>query len=142
MRDYPIMQFILIDYSKVYYETITKTTVPSMRGGRFVQIRDEAAEYLVLSPKGLSSFHANIVERFCLLQGLEGKYTSKRMDKYEILDSGWDIIGGGKWFVNDEEKWFHLFDKSGVYGKFDPVGLRHGILVSGKYKGYDIKITI
>lgn len=76
------------------------------------------------------------------MQGLEGEYTTKRMDKYEISTTDWLTIGGGKWFVDDQKKWLHLFDKSGVYGKFDPVGLRHRILVSGKYKGYDIKITI
>jgi len=135
------MKFLLFDYSKVYYETISKTTVPSERGGKFIQIRNEDKEYLVLSPKELSSFHANIVERFCLLKGLEGEYTTKRMDKFEISDPDWDIIGGGKWFVNDKKKWLHLFDVSGVYGKFDHVDLWENLLVSEQFKEYEIRIT-
>ena len=135
------MKFTLLDYSEVFYNTISKTLVPAERGGKFVQIRNESTEYLVLSPKELSSFHANILERFCLLQGLKGEYATKRMDKYEITDTAWEIIGGGKWFVNEHRKWLHLFNESGVYRKFDPAGLKERILLSVKFERYEVKIT-
>lgn len=136
-----VKKFILIDYSEVFFRTISKSHIPSERGGKFIQIRNENTEYLVLSPRELSSFHANIIERFCMLNGLTGEYTTKKMDEYDITDPDWIIIGGGKWFFNDHEKWIHLFDKSGVYGKFDHTGLRDKILSSENFKEYDIRIT-
>jgi hypothetical protein len=135
------MKFKIIDYSDIYFKTISKTDVPSKRGGNFIQIMDEDTEYLVLSPAGLSSFHANIAERFCLLKGIEGAYTTKRMDKYEIYDPEWIIIGGGKWVIDEKEKRFHLFAESGTYGKFDSRGLRKKILATERLVGYEVKIS-
>lgn len=134
--------FELIDYSTVFYKTIAKKPMPEKRGGKFIQIRNEEkkTEYLVLSPSELSSFHANIVERFCLLKGIEGVYTTKKMDRYEIQDPEWVIVGGGKWSIDDNEKRLVLFDNSGVYGKFDAKGLRKKILDTGKLPGYEITI--
>lgn len=132
--------FELIDYSAVFYKTIAKKPMPEKRGGKFIQIRNEEAEYLVLSPSVLSSFHANIVERFCLLKGIDGSYTTKRKDRFEIHDPEWHIIGGGKWSIDDAEKRLVLSDNSGVYGKFDEKGLRKKILDTGKLIGYEVKI--
>ena len=95
----------------------------------------------MLSPAGLSSFHANIAERFCLLQGIEGEYTTKKMDKYEIYDPEWIIIGGGKWVIDEKEKQLYLFAESLTYGKFDSRGLRKKILADGKLAGYEVKIS-
>jgi len=134
------MKFKIIDYSDIYFKTISKADVPSNRGGKFIQIRNEDAEYLVLSPEGLSSFHANIVGRFCLLNGIEGKYTTKKMDKYEIHDPEWIIVGGGKWVIGEKEKRFHLFAESLAYGKFDLHGLRKKILSTEKLAGFQVKI--
>lgn len=55
----------------------------------------------MLSPPELSSFHANIVKRFCLTQNVEGRHTTERKDKFEITDPAWTIIGGGKWTINE-----------------------------------------
>ena len=134
--------FELIDYSFFYYKTIAKKPIPEKRGGKFIQIRNEErkTEYLVFSPSELSSFHANIVERFCFLKGIEGVYTTKKMDRYEIQDPEWLIIGGGKWSMDDNEKRLVLFDNSGVYGRFDSNGLRKKILDTGKLQGYEVKI--
>jgi hypothetical protein len=60
------MSFKFVDYSATYFTTIAKKPIPSNRSGKFVQIinRSTSDEYLVLSPKELSVYHANIVEWF------------------------------------------------------------------------------
>ena len=58
------MEMTIIDYSQLYYKIMRKTVVPWQRGGKFVQIRHGNNEYLIFSPKGLSSYLADIVERF------------------------------------------------------------------------------
>ena len=65
---------IIIDYTSLYYTSIARTAVPSLVSGKFVQIRKENELYLVLSPKEMTKYHANIIERFCMDKGIEGSY--------------------------------------------------------------------
>jgi hypothetical protein len=132
--------FTIIDLSEVYFMRIEKTSMPDKRGGKFVQLRNSDGEYLVFSPKELSSFHANIVERFCMMQKIKGRYTSKRMDCFEIEDQEWEIVGGGKWHIDTKEKKLVLFDTSGMYGKFESKGLKERIRASGNMAEYQIQI--
>jgi hypothetical protein len=89
------MAFELSEYSPLYYTMIAKTDIPPVIIGKFVQIRSGSMEYLVLSPKDFTKYHANIVERFCLDKGIEGSYDPDRK-RFDIYDLEWDIVGGEK----------------------------------------------
>ena len=65
------ISLVFIDYTPLYYATIAKAAMPPVISGKFVQIRNESTEYLVLSPKEFTKYHANIVERFFLTRGLK-----------------------------------------------------------------------
>lgn len=126
------MNFHFIDYSEVYFKTIAKKPIPSQRGGKFVQIVNHATgdEYLVLSPKELSIYHANIVERFCLLNGnIQGSYNAKK-DFFEIQYPDWEVIGGGVWAINEKKKTLTLGGESKMYGRFDRSDMRRKIATS------------
>jgi hypothetical protein len=77
--------------------------LPERRHGKFIQIRSDETEYLLLSPGDLSAYHANIVELFFSEKQIEGMYNGKQ-DYYEINAPGWKIIGGGMWAINETEK--------------------------------------
>ncbi len=79
-------------------------------------------EYLVLSPEELTKYHANIVERFCLDNGIEGSYDAEHK-RYNIYDQEWVVVGGGKFEINTSNKTVRLYDDSMAYGKFDSRGL-------------------
>ena len=70
----------LIDYTPFYYTSLAGTPVPAVVAGKFVQIRNGDTLYLVFSPKELTKYHANIVERFCMDKGIEGSYDAKRRE--------------------------------------------------------------
>ncbi len=110
-----------------------------MRKGKFVQIIHNNGEYLVLSPKELSRYHANIVERFCLQYKIDGYY-DRALHKFEIIDSEWDVVGGGRWDMDEENKILHLFDNSQAYGRFDASDLREKVLLNAWFSGYKVKI--
>ena len=116
------MAFELIDYIQLYYTEIAKTDVPPVIIGKFVQIRNESMEYLVLSPRDFTKYHANIVERFCLDKRIEGSYDLDRK-RYDIYDQEWDIVGGGKFEIDATKQTIRFYDESMVYGKFDSRGL-------------------
>jgi len=133
------MKFILIDYSGLFYKTIAKKNTPVKRSGKFIQIRNNDMEYLVLSPKDLAVYHANIVERFCIEKGVAGTYNPKR-DHYQINEPHWDIAGGGIWTINEKEKSLNFSGSSQAYGKFDRRELREKVLSVKSMADYIVKI--
>jgi hypothetical protein len=134
------MSFHLIDYSEHYYRGPAGEPVPESRGGKFVQIRDGGNEYIVLSPGGLSMYHANIVERFCELNGLDGHWNSGRTF-YRIAGNSWTVVGGGRWAINSAKKILELGSSSQAYGRFISEGLETKILSLDEMKGYIVKIA-
>jgi hypothetical protein len=132
------MDLELIDYTQLYYTAIAKTEIPPLVAGKFVQLRNGSKEYLVLSPKEFTKYHANIVERFCLDSVLEGSYDAERK-QYAIDDQAWNIVGGGKYEINTTKQTINFFDNSMAYGKFDLRGLREKILSIPRYSGYAVE---
>ena len=120
------MEFILIDYSNVYFEGMAKKSIPENRSGKFVLICSEDKEFLILSPQELSIYHANIVERFCSLRKIEGAFNLKR-DHFKIFNSNWNVLGGGRWEIKGAKKVIRLFGASKAYGRFDSRGLKEKI---------------
>lgn len=116
--------------------------MPKRRGGKFVQILDEINdnEYLILSPKDLSIYHANIVERFCAQKCIEGSYNGKK-DFFTIHDNDWDVIGGGIWMIDDAKKTLELSGVSQRYGAFEASGLKSKIFNSGDFPGYSFFVN-
>jgi hypothetical protein len=130
---------IFLDYSEIYYQAIGKTSIPDKRLGKFVQIRNNDKEYLVLCPKGLSVYHANIVERFFTQLKIKGNYNSKG-DYYEINENGWEVLGGGIWAINETDRLLHLSGSSQAYGQYDRRELREKIEGLEEMSGYRIVI--
>jgi|WetSurMetagenome_2_1015567.scaffolds.fasta_scaffold00578_11 hypothetical protein len=134
-------QFLVIDYSFTYYSDILISPLPAKRSGKFVQIiRDtEQKEYFVMSPKELSVFHANIVERFCVLNEIDGRYNSKR-DFFHIADLDWTVYGGGMFAIDDAARVIKLHGYSTAYGNFNADRLKDKLQASGQLQGYQIII--
>jgi len=130
---------IFIDYTPFYYTSLTGTPVPAVVTGKFVQIRNGDTLYLVLSPKDLTKYHANIIERFCMDKGIEGRYDSRK-EKFTIHDHAWFIVGGGKFERDANSKAIKLYDNSMAYGKFDGSGLKEMLGTLPEFTGYTIFI--
>lgn len=130
---------ILIDYTSFYYVSCSGAPIPSVTAGKFVQIRNGNALYLVFSPRELTKFHENIIERFCMDKGIEGSYDGKR-EKFTTKDQTWVIIGGGKFERNTDKKAIKLYDNSMAYGKFDAAGLKEILAAFPEFTGCTIII--
>ncbi|NTW59029.1 MAG: hypothetical protein HGB21_07760 [Nitrospirae bacterium] len=133
------MPTVLIDYIPFYYTSIAQTAIPPVVSGKFVQIRNGNTLYLVLSPKELTKYHGNIVERFCMDKGIEGSYDTKR-EKFAILDQAWVIVGGGKFERDGIYKAIKLYNNSMAYGKFDATGLKELLIALPEFSGYTVTI--
>jgi len=133
------MSMTFIDYTPFYFTSIAGSAVPSVTVGKFVQIRNGSTLYLVLSPKELTKYHANIIERFCMDKGIEGSYDAKR-EKFFISDQAWQVIGGGKFERDANKKAIKLYDNSMAYGKFDATGLKEMLMTLPEYSSYNVII--
>ncbi|MDH4161197.1 MAG: hypothetical protein OEW15_00700 [Nitrospirota bacterium] len=130
---------VFIDYTPVYYSSIMKTDIPSATVGKFVQIWNSNEIYLILSPKELTKYHANIVERFCMDKGIEGSYDSRK-EKFFIHDKAWHILGGGKFERDGNKKAIKFSDTSMAYGKFKTDGMKEMLAALPEFAGYTIMI--
>jgi len=130
---------IFIDYSETYYMNVAKTALPESRAGKFVQIRKKATEYLVFSPKEFAPYHADLVGRFCSDKGIKGSYSDEGK-RFNIHNTAWAVIGGGRFEMNIAKRYIRLYDNSMAYGRFDPAGLKEKILSVDELSGYDVKI--
>ena len=133
------VKVIFIDYSEKYFRDIAKTTVPDRRAGKFVQIRNNDMEYFVFSPKELTPYHADLVERFCAEKRLEGSYNEKNKS-FIIHEPAWVVAGGGKFEIDKTEKLIRIYDNSMAYGRFDSEGLREKILSISGMSDYKVLI--
>lgn len=135
------MKFDLIDYSEYYYTKSGHLQIPVCRGGKFVQIRNVITdtEYIVLAPKALAEFHADIVKLFCTFNKISGRESGKKK-LFMISDSNWSVVGGGKWVMNSKKRIIELGDLSMAYGPFDHVGLEDKLLSLEQMKDYTIEI--
>ena len=130
------MAFRIVDFSPVQYPD----GVPALRQGKFVHlVEGEEEELLVLSPYELSVFHAQILERYCRLSGLEGRFIRKS-EIYEVIGSDIEIIGGGHWKLDEAQLKLALFGESTIYGKFGVKDLREKVQGLSEYKNYEVAI--
>ncbi len=134
-----VMAMVFIDYAHLYYKAIVHTEAPPVISGKFVQIRNEATEYLVFSPKEFAKYHANIVERFCLDKGIEGSYDPEGK-RYVIADRAWSVDGGGKYEIDTKKKTIRLYDNSMAYGKFNIQGMKKKILSLTAFSVFTVRI--
>ena len=130
------MGFRIVDFSSVQYPD----GMPAVRQGKFVHLVEGVEEeLLVLSPYEQSVFHAQILERYCMLKGVEGRFIRKP-ELYEVIGAGIEIIGGGHWKLNETEFSLVLFGESTIYGGFRMEGLQSKVQVLPGYEKYKILI--
>jgi hypothetical protein len=133
------MEFRIIDYSFLHFRG-RKGPAPASREGKFVQLRNGEVEYLVFSPDAMSTYHANIIARFCHDEKIAGLYRTWRTDDFRFKAAGWKIVGGGYWEVDEDRMRMTLSGTAQPYGKFDPEGLVLKIISLGGMEEYDIEI--
>jgi len=130
---------VLVDYSKQRHSASAKRDLPEKSNGKFVQIRNQRQEYLVISPGEVAVYHANIVERFCKERGLDGSYDNARR-RFTIHDPAWLITGGGRCDIDTTKKRIRFYGESMAYGRFDSRGFKEKVLSLAEFANYRMTI--
>lgn len=126
----------LVDFSDRHFDN----NLPPQRGGKFVLIKGGGALYLVLSPKGLDTYHANIVERFCLFKGGVSGSFSRGREYYRLDEPGWSVQGGGYWVIDEASRAVRFAGESKAYGWFDRGVLKECVSRLGEFEGFGVEV--
>lgn len=92
------MRFELMDYSRDYFDKL-----PPERGGKFIQVIGGDTHYIIMAPREMCTFHANIAKRFFDSLGIRGRYNHKS-DNYTLTHPDWALPGGGHWELNEKDR--------------------------------------
>jgi hypothetical protein len=112
------MKLTAIDYSEVCFALLEDSPVPRKRGGKFVVMTNGDRHYAVFSPRELSAYHANIIERFLQQEGIQGRYNEKG-DVFYFSSAEWKVDGGGFWELDESRGLLQLSGNSQSYGGAD-----------------------
>jgi hypothetical protein len=128
------------DYTDAYYETVRHEPAPDVRTGKFVHIVGPTDEYLVLSPTGLTKFHAHIIERFCQLHAQLSCSLSPSQQEMLIDQRGWSVRGGGRFRLDRKTKTLTLWGSSKAYGDFDGAQIQERLSDAAGWNDYAVRL--
>ena len=134
------MGLTVIDYSEVYFALLNDAPVPTRRGGKFVVMTNGDRRYAVFSPRELSAYHANVVERFLWQQGIKGRYNEKG-DLFRFVSGDWEVEGGGHWELDEAEGILQISGYSKSYGGVDLDGLASQLRQTDAFRAIRVVIV-
>lgn len=129
----------VIDFSDLYFRVMQKEAVPPQREGKFVILSRNGDRYAAFSPRELTCYHANIVERLLLQHGVRGRYNMKG-DEYYFDSSDWTVEGGGYWRLDQQAGRLELFGRSASYGAVDLEATAAELRQAGAFDGADVVV--
>jgi hypothetical protein len=107
--------------------------------GKFVQLRWKGEPWLLFASKDQHAFHNQIVAHFMSEQHLPHYWQSPEILNFERPDL--QIVGGGKFWLDWQQKQLLLSDNSMVYGRFEEAGLIAAMHACGMpWAGFSIEI--
>jgi hypothetical protein len=112
--------------------------VEPRREGKFVLLRLHGQRHLCLAPRGVASFHAQIVERFCAARGLACRSVPAQ-ERPEVAPE-LEVEGGGRYDLDEVGRALRLFGASVAYGPFPRDGLRDLLAASPRLAGYTLLV--
>ena len=126
-----------IDYAPASF-AVAGEAVPAEHRGKFVLLEGPSEGLFITSPESLCKYHANILERFCAYDGGPAHSMNEDRDHCTILDSGWEVLGGGKYILDSEARILRLGGQSMAYGAADLDMLCGRLSVLDVFAGYHI----
>lgn len=133
------MPLNVIDFSKVYFVILRKGKVPPVRAGKFIVMADDGDRCAAFSPRELSFYHANVVERVLMSHGIRGQYNMKG-DVYYYDAPGWTVEGGGLWRLDQQRGVLEIFGQSASYGPVDLEALAAELREVGAFGGVEVVV--
>ena len=134
------MPLTVLDFSDVYFVVLQKGSVPPVRQGKFIVMTGGGGRYAAFSPRELSVYHANVLERLLLRHGIRGQYNMKG-DVYDYDAPGWTVEGGGLWRLDGRQGTLEISGRSASYGGVDLEELAGELHRAGAFGGVEVVVV-
>ena len=122
----------------VIYQAADEPPNPESKG-KFIQITLGEREYLVFAPFSLHLYHNQILAQFVRENDIAHRWV--RRDSLVVDDPDLQVIGGGRFHVDEQHGILKLSDNSQAYGRFNDRGMAEKIAAS-KHAWSRYKIVI
>ena len=108
--------------------------------GKFVQVRhQEFGEFIIFAPPSLCTFHAQIMELFCLQQRPAWAFEiNEKRDDGALYEENAEIVGGGHFEVYENKKRLNLSGASLAFGDYEPYLLDQKLQNIPRFDGFRI----
>ncbi len=106
---------------------------------KFILITDSDTLWLVFGSLSTYRYHAQLVQRFCVINDIGCSWV-KKPDLVEVLDDDIEIKGGGFIKYDKEKQLLEFIGHSTAYGKFNKVHLEEFIENAALVKGLKVLI--
>jgi hypothetical protein len=93
--------------------------------GKFLQLRLDDTEYLLFAPQQRHRYHNQILAEFLQQRGIEHHWATP--ERLEVSSARVDVLGGGRFRVDEREGLLELWDDSHAYGRFQEQDLKKRI---------------
>ncbi len=107
---------------------------------KFVVISNSDSMKLVWGPLEDFPYHANLIDKYCEFKEVPSNWI-KKPDLVEIIDSDYEIRGGGWMEVNTELNVVILYSESTAYGKFKSEDIEFDKLLNQYFIDYKIEVN-
>lgn len=97
--------------------------------GKFLQLRWQGVEHLILADGRIHGYHNQILAAFAAEQGLSHRWITA--DQLKLQHPDLEVLGGGRFRLDREAGTLELWDDSQAYGRFREQGLAERIAAAG-----------
>jgi hypothetical protein len=131
------VEAVVVDLLELIYPEHQSQASEEKLTCKFILIADNLQVCFVFGPVTDFPYHANLVERFCIKQGIPSGWVHKP-DLHEIYDADYRIKGGGMMQINQSEKTLKIFGASTAYGRYDRHSLDYLVAHHPFFTGYSV----
>jgi len=125
-----------------HFGEIHKEKIPeaNINKGKFVQLKHfELGDYMIMAPKELCTFHAEIVNLFCHTIQPNWSFSLNSKSDHGVLNEEQAvIIGGGFYEILDAQKRLNLSGASLAFGDYEAYGFEQKIQALDRFKDFTI----
>lgn len=127
----------LFHFGEIYQDKLGNANIHK---GKFVQIRHQKmGDYMLMAPKELCTFHAQIIDLFCsTIQPNWSFELNSKSDHGVLYENEAEILGGGFYEILEDQQRLNLSGASLAFGDYEAYGFEHQLKELERFQNFRI----
>lgn len=108
--------------------------------GKFVAVESPSGLHVLLGPASRFTYHADIVEHFCIIGDGPANYRWDGAHQRVILPApNWKVLGGGRYALNPEARHLRVWGESMAYGPTPLPPVARKLRQAQRFSGWEVQ---